>query len=69
MYAVIAIRALAPRYVPIGPSDAPVHRFVPGLALDPATRGALQVTPSADDTSTIPFDVHSRLKRQSAQAR
>jgi hypothetical protein len=29
-----------PRYVPIGAPSAPVHRFVPGLAVDPATRGA-----------------------------
>ena len=29
----------APRYVPVGAPDAPAHRFVPGLALDPATRG------------------------------
>ena len=27
-----------PRYVPIGAPSAPVHRFVPGLAVDPATR-------------------------------
>ena len=30
----------APRYVPVGAPDAPAHRFVPGLAVDPATRGA-----------------------------
>ena len=29
----------APRYVPVGAPDAPAHRFVPGLALDPASRG------------------------------
>lgn len=29
----------APRYLPVGAADAPAHRFVPALAVDPATRG------------------------------
>jgi hypothetical protein len=30
----------APRYVAVGAPDAPAHRFVPALAVDPATSGA-----------------------------